>query len=166
MEAGASIVNIASLAAMMGGRGMVPYTASKHAVSENDQKPDYPTNVLTRIRLRLLASAGQQRKKRDHETFESTVFARKSSQAVNLSSRDTAMLDAYYIFSLSGFVDTVMLNKSSPEFHATEANLENFVPMKRMGKPEEIGTLIATLLGDDTTYVNGAVVTVDGGMAC
>jgi len=38
-----------------------------------------------------------------------------------------------------------------------------FVPSGRLGRPEEIAATIAFLLSDDATYINGAVISVDGG---
>ena len=38
------------------------------------------------------------------------------------------------------------------------------VPLKRYGTPEEIAGAVAFLVGPDATYVNGAVLNVDGGL--
>jgi NAD(P)-dependent dehydrogenase (short-subunit alcohol dehydrogenase family) len=37
------------------------------------------------------------------------------------------------------------------------------VPMKRLGKPEEIGMSVAFLLSDDASYTNGLTMEIDGG---
>ena len=39
----------------------------------------------------------------------------------------------------------------------------NRVPVKRVGKPEELTTLAAYLISDAADYINGEVVTIDGG---
>ena len=36
------------------------------------------------------------------------------------------------------------------------------VPMGRMGRPEEVGVVIAFLLSEMASYVSGAIVPVDG----
>ncbi|WP_188206836.1 glucose 1-dehydrogenase [Alkalibacillus aidingensis] len=38
-------------------------------------------------------------------------------------------------------------------------------PMKRFGKPEEVGHLVAFLLSDQATFINGAVIPIDGGQS-
>ena len=40
----------------------------------------------------------------------------------------------------------------------------NIIPMKRMGKPEEIAALAAFLASDEAGYITGAVIQVDGGL--
>jgi len=36
-------------------------------------------------------------------------------------------------------------------------------PMKRFGKPEEVAALVAFLLSDDSKFINGTVIPIDGG---
>ena len=43
---------------------------------------------------------------------------------------------------------------------------EQFVsvnPMKRFGKPEEVGGLVSFLLSEDAGFINGTVIPIDGG---
>jgi len=38
-------------------------------------------------------------------------------------------------------------------------------PMMRFGKPEEVANLVAFLLSDEATFINGAVIPIDGGQS-
>ena len=45
---------------------------------------------------------------------------------------------------------------------------ESFVgpnPMKRFGKPEEVGQLVAFLLSGNAGFINAAVIPIDGGQS-
>ena len=59
-----------------------------------------------------------------------------------------------------GPIDTEMLSIRSPEQNAARLEL---VPMKRMGTAEEIANLVVYLLSDESGYVTGAEVAIDGG---
>ncbi len=39
------------------------------------------------------------------------------------------------------------------------------VPLKRLGKPEEIAKSIVSLASDNASYINGAIITIDGGFS-
>jgi NAD(P)-dependent dehydrogenase (short-subunit alcohol dehydrogenase family) len=41
--------------------------------------------------------------------------------------------------------------------------LENFVPMKREGRPEEIANTVLFLCSDAASYITGQSISVDGG---
>jgi len=45
-----------------------------------------------------------------------------------------------------------------------ETNPEENGPMRRLASPEEIANVIGFLISTDASYVNGAVVTIDGGL--
>lgn len=38
-------------------------------------------------------------------------------------------------------------------------------PMKRFGKPEEVGALVAFLLAEESSFINGVVIPIDGGQS-
>ena len=47
-----------------------------------------------------------------------------------------------------------------------ERETSNEIALKRNGRPEEVAGLIAFLLGDDSSYITGNSVSVDGGWNC
>lgn len=44
-------------------------------------------------------------------------------------------------------------------------NTEKLIPMRRVGRPEEVANAILFLASDEASYVNGATLSVDGGQA-
>ena len=59
-----------------------------------------------------------------------------------------------------GPIDTDMLKVRTPEQNA--ARLQH-VPMRRMGTAEEVARLVLFLLSDESAYITGAEVAIDGG---
>lgn len=60
-----------------------------------------------------------------------------------------------------GFIATPIL-KTIPEKVLKE--MENDVPLRRLGQPEEIANVYAFLASDEASYVNGTVIEVAGGL--
>ena len=63
---------------------------------------------------------------------------------------------------LPGAVETPMQNrwKKNPK---AKKNLANFIPLKRIGKPEDIANVIMFMLSDQSGYITGTEIIVDGG---
>ncbi len=57
-----------------------------------------------------------------------------------------------------GFIKTDMTQDIN------EADYKNMVPMNRFGEPEEVAGVVAFLVGKDSTYVTGQVISVNGGL--
>ena len=53
------------------------------------------------------------------------------------------------------------LNDKDPEIYAKQ--VADSVPLKRMAKPEEIGSMMAYLASEDASYITGVVLTIAGG---
>ncbi len=60
-----------------------------------------------------------------------------------------------------GFIETEMTNKLNEK--QKEAML-SIVPLKRMGKPEDVARVVKFLLSPDSDYLTGQVIPIDGGM--
>jgi 3-oxoacyl-[acyl-carrier protein] reductase len=86
-------------------------------------------------------------------------------------------------FGVIGFVKTwarelgpkgIRVNAVAPGFIATPIlhtipdkvleQMNERVPLRRLGRPEEVASVYAFLASDDASYVNGAVIEVSGGM--
>ena len=57
------------------------------------------------------------------------------------------------------------INRKAWETPEAEAKLLELIPYKRLGEPRDIGAVAVWLASDESDYVNGATIFVDGGMS-
>jgi len=63
-------------------------------------------------------------------------------------------------FIASGVTNTWGASAESQNFFA---NLSNFIPKKRIGKPEDVAKVVSFLFSTDSEYMHGSMVVCDGG---
>lgn len=82
------------------------------------------------------------------------IWARSLAQEVGPSGQRVNII-------APGFVDTDILGGDSAEKRASR---EQEVPLKRIGKPEDIAATASFLASEDSAYITGAVIHVNGGL--
>ncbi|ERS95248.1 oxidoreductase, short chain dehydrogenase/reductase family protein [Sporothrix schenckii 1099-18] len=123
MTAGASVLNVASMAGVMGRPGIAAYSTSKHGIVG-----------LTRSAAKEVGERGIR------------------VNALAPGPVDTPMLDQ------------VKAGAGGEDRPVTETYKN--VPLRRLGTAEDMARTIAFALSDDAAYTNGAIFSVDGGIAC
>lgn len=111
-----SIVNISSIAGLVGGAAGIHYTASKGA-----------TRLMTK------------------------------GLAVELGP-DKIRVNSVH----PGLIDTPMVSIVTENKEATDGFLQE-IPLRAVGKPEEVANLVLFLASDESSYVTGAEIAIDGG---
>ncbi|MEL7369103.1 MAG: glucose 1-dehydrogenase [Myxococcota bacterium] len=118
-----SIINVSSVAGMVGAPQMLAYCSAKGAV-------------------RLLSKSA------------AMDFARRGysirCNSVHPSFTDTPLVDT--------------LVQAMGDADRARASLEKSIPLRRLGRPEEIASMILYLASDESSFVTGAELVVDGGL--
>ena len=94
------------------------------------------------------------------------AYGASKAAMIRLSKSLAIQFASYNIRSniiLPGPIDTPMQNrwKKNPK---AKKNLSNLIPLKRIGKAEDISNAILFLLSDQANYITGTEIIVDGGL--
>lgn len=91
---------------------------------------------------------------------------------VNYSASKAGIIGATKALALELAKRKITVNCVAPGLIETEmtddlpiADLKNMIPLRRMGKPEEVASAVGYLMSDDAGYVTRQVISVNGGIA-
>lgn len=93
----------------------------------------------------------------NYAASKSGLFGLSKSVAMELATRNITVNCV-----APGFIDSPMTAKI-PEVH--KEKLESAIPMKRIGKPEEVAAAVCFLASEEASYITGHVLHVNGGLA-
>ena len=72
-------------------------------------------------------------------------------------------------YTLTERVENLLKDKADREgitFEEALRGITSSIPMERMGKPEEIASVVAFLASDKASFITGQTIVVDGGQVC
>ena len=64
-----------------------------------------------------------------------------------------------------GYTESALLNQLKNAREDMEQILVKMIPMKRFGPPEEIAEAVVWLASDNTQFITGQTITIDGGLS-
>lgn len=111
---------------------------------------------------------------------EPTALAYSAAKAgVHLLSKSVALHCAHKGYAIRvnslhpGYIDTPLLAASNQQGRASDSEvlaartrIGGEIPLKRRGTPEEVAGAVVYLASDESTYVTGTELVVDGGYTC
>ena len=90
---------------------------------------------------------------------------------VNYSASKAALIGATKALAQEVAPRKITVNAVAPGFiesdmtkDLNEDELKKLVPMNRFGKSEEVAALVAFLAGDESAYITGEVISINGGL--
>jgi 3-oxoacyl-[acyl-carrier protein] reductase len=121
--------------------------ATRHMMSQRSGKVISIASVVG-----IMGNAGQS----NYSASKAGIIGFTKSMAKELGSRNIQVNAV-----APGFIETPMTAKLNDE---QRKKLADTIPLKRIGKPEDVAALVRFLASSDADYITGQVVCVDGGM--
>ncbi|PIU83761.1 MAG: 3-oxoacyl-ACP reductase [Elusimicrobia bacterium CG06_land_8_20_14_3_00_38_11] len=100
----------------------------------------------------LMGNAGQA----NYSASKGGVIALTKTMARELASRNINVNAV-----APGFIKTAMTEKLSDE---QKKKLTDLIPLARLGEPQDVANIVAFLCTDESSYITGEVISVNGGM--
>jgi len=146
------------------------------ATSVSDFHQLISTNVVSALRFgQLSASIMRNHNKAGSITFITSINALRPLSSQALYSGTKAMLESMMVcFANELSKDNIRVNSILPGAIYTDMNshftpeiinrLNKFIPLGRVGEPEDIGDVVAFVVSDAARYMTGSSIVIDGGM--
>ena len=158
----------------------ISYRTVVEEMSEPDEAIQMATNYIGPMHLIRMVLPGMRRKKSGHIINISSVggmmamptMSAYSASKFAINGLTMSLADEYASKGIlincvaPGFIDIDKTSTNHIETYRGEEiskDLANKVPLKRLGTPEEIARFICWLVSPDCSYINGQVLTIDGG---
>ena len=98
------------------------------------------------------------------DRFSSEVYGASKAAVIQLTKYYSVVLSKYNI-NVNCLSPGGIYNDKKPQNKKFEKNYSNRVPLKKMGKPENLFTGILFLASDQSNYINGQNLIIDGGLS-
>ena len=103
----------------------------------------------------------------NHPLPEAAIYS-SSKSALLTFTRQAAVEWGQFGVRVNAIGPGMVLTEMAEKAYKNQKTLnrrKNLVPLKRIGLPEEVGTVAAFLLSEDASYVSGQCIMVDGGQS-
>jgi NAD(P)-dependent dehydrogenase (short-subunit alcohol dehydrogenase family) len=98
------------------------------------------------------------------DRFSSEVYGASKAAVIQLTKYYSVVLSKYNI-NINCLSPGGIYNDKKPQNKNFVRNYSNRVPLKKMGKPENLFTGILFLASDQSNYINGQNIIIDGGLS-
>lgn len=172
-----SIVNASSVVGFRGYYQSIAYCASKVCrITSPSMAPSLPFPFLISLLSVTEKTSHSARRRRHDQNCSNRIRWPKYPRQCYRSVSHLSALSSFpfpssrrLICKHRGPIDTPMIgtvtSDGNPKATIDSKAIVSKVPMSRYGTPEEVAKLIAFLISEESSYITGSVMSIDGGMA-